>query len=267
MRAFQQVCFYKNSPQLLIEFHSPTVVSNFLQDNISLRPAYLSLILGLALTEEISLAWLNASMLIRATPSVSAHSLTSPVGSDSLRKLVLLALALAGATNGSLQVLLTIGGITGALSLLLANLGARAWHFLRWKPLHYTGRGSFFIAFVLAVMTGVVLPYMGHRSIAVGGKGAMEYVIRTALIVALVFVISDYDELQKFLVFGSESSEVCQRCSNESTTNISLLLTHTHHSMQSLASVVQPRSSEHCCRWMVVDYTADVALSGTTDQA
>jgi hypothetical protein len=217
LRAYQQVRFHTNSPKPLNEIHSPTNVLNFL-DNISLRPAYLSLILGLALTEEISLAWLNASMLIRATPSVSAHSLTSPVGSDSLRKLVLLALALAGTANGSLQVILTIGGITGALLILLANLGARAWYFMRWKPLHYTGRGSFFIAFVLAVMTGVVLPYMGHRSIAVGGKGAMEYVIRTALIVAIVFVISDYDELQKFLVFGSESSEVSQQFSIESST-------------------------------------------------
>ena len=147
-------------------------------------------------------------MLIRATPSVSAYSLTSPLGSDGLKKLVIVALALAGAATGSLQVVLTIGGVTGALLLLLANLGARAWHTMRWKPLHYTGRGSFFLAYVLAVMTGLVLPYMGHRSIAVGGKGAMEYVIVTALIVAAVFVISDYDDLQKFLVFGSESPEV-----------------------------------------------------------
>lgn len=153
-------------------------------------------------------------MLIRATPSVSAHSLTSPLGSDGPKKLVLIALAFAGAATGSLQVVLTIGGITGALILLLANLGARAWHFMRWTPLHYTGRGSFFLAYVLAVMTGLVLPYMGHRSIAVGGKGAMEYVIVTALIVAVVFVLSDYDDLQKFLVYGSESPEVSEGVSS-----------------------------------------------------
>ena len=174
----------------------------------SLRPAYLSLILGLALTEEISLSWLNASMLIRATPSVSAHNMVSPVGSDSLRKLVLFSLALAGATTGTLQSVLTIGGILGAMIILLANLGARTWHFLRWKPLRYGGCGSFFVAYFMAVATGFCLPYMGHRSIAVGGKGAMEYVIKTSTIVAIIFVVSDIDELQKFLVVGSEVRRV-----------------------------------------------------------
>lgn len=36
------------------------------------------------------------------------------------------------------------------------------------------------------------------------GKGAMEYVLKTAMLVAVFFVISDYDDLQKFLVVGSE---------------------------------------------------------------
>jgi len=143
-------------------------------------------------------------MMIRATPSVSAHSLSSPVGSDGLRKLVLFMLALAGATKGTFKTFLTMGGIIGAMLILLANLGARSWHFLRWKPIRYNGVGSFLLAYVLAIVTGLLLPYMGHRSIAIGGKGAMEYVLKTATIVALIFVISDYDELQKFLVVGSE---------------------------------------------------------------
>lgn len=32
----------------------------------------------------------------------------------------------------------------------------------------------------------------------------MEYVLKTAMLVAVFFVISDYDDLQKFLVVGSE---------------------------------------------------------------
>jgi len=147
-------------------------------------------------------------MLVRATPSVSAHSLTSPFGSDSLRKLVLLALALAAAASGTLQSVLTIVGIVGAILILLANLGARSWHFLRWKPLHYNGCGSFLLAYVLAIITGMMLPYMGHRTVAIGGKGAMEYVLKTAMIVAVVFVVSDFDEIQKFLVLGSDVSTV-----------------------------------------------------------
>lgn len=132
------------------------------------RPAYLSLILGLALIEEISLSWLNASMMIRATPSVSAHSLLSRNNSDSLRKGVLFMLALAGVAKGVLQTMLTCGGIIGACLILLANLGSRSWHFLRWKPITYSGPGNFAVAFALAVATGFLFPYMGHRSIAVG---------------------------------------------------------------------------------------------------
>jgi hypothetical protein len=37
-----------------------------------------------------------------------------------------------------------------------------------------------------------------------GGKGALEYVLRTAVLVAVIFVVSDIDELQRFLVIGSE---------------------------------------------------------------
>jgi hypothetical protein len=103
-----------------------------------------------------------------------------------------------------LQTVLTAGGIAGAVLILLANLGARSWLFLRWRPIKYYGPGSFLLSFVLAVATGFLLPYMGHRSIAIGGKGAMEYVLKTAMLVAVVFVVSDYDDLQKFLVVGSE---------------------------------------------------------------
>jgi hypothetical protein len=142
---------------------------NFLEKVIqSLRPAYLSLVLGLALTEEISLSWLNASMMIRGTPSVSAHSLSSPTNSDLIRKSVLFSLVLAGTTTGLLQNVLTTVGIIGACLIFLANLGARSWHFLRWKPIKYTGPGSFLVAYALAVATGFVLPYIGHRSITVG---------------------------------------------------------------------------------------------------
>jgi hypothetical protein len=172
-----------------------------------LKPAYLSLILGLVLTEEISMSWLNVSMLVRATPSVSAHSLASPVGSDLIRKVLLLCLALAGAAEGNVQRVLTLAGISLACIVLLANLGSRAWHFLAWKPQQYNGRGGSLVAYMAAVVTGIFVPYMGHRDIEMGGKAAMEYVIKTALLIAVVFVVSDVDEVQKFIIVGSEVSE------------------------------------------------------------
>lgn len=142
--------------------------------------------------------------MIRGTPSVSAHCLCSPLASDLLRKSLLAVLALAGTTEGLMQTTLLVGGIVGAFLVLLANLGARSWHFLRWKQLKYTGPGSFLIAYFMAIATGFLLPYVGHRSIMTGGKGAMEYVIMTALLVAAFFVVSDYNEIQTFLVVGSD---------------------------------------------------------------
>jgi hypothetical protein len=88
--------------------------------------------------------------------------------------------------------------------VLLANLGSRAWHFLGWYPQRYNGMSASIVAYMAAVATGIFIPYMGHRDIEVGGKAAMEYVIKTALLVAVVFVISDLDEVQKFIIVGSE---------------------------------------------------------------
>jgi hypothetical protein len=173
------------------------------------QPAYLSLILGLVLTEEISLSWLNASMMVRAAPSVGAHTLISPIASDLLRKAVVLILALAGVARDLPQQILTMVGVALSMIVLCANLGSRAWLFMRWQPQRYDGCGASLVAYIGAVVTGLVFPFMGHRSIEVGGKAAVEYVIRTAVIVAIVFVASDIDQVQKFLVIGSEVRALC----------------------------------------------------------
>jgi hypothetical protein len=45
---------------------------------------------------------------------------------------------------------------------------------------------------------------MGHRSIEIGGKASVEHVVKTGAIVALIFLASDFNEVQKFLIVGSE---------------------------------------------------------------
>jgi len=170
-----------------------------------LRPAYLSLILGLVLSEEISLSWLNASMLVRSMPSVSAHTLTTNAGSDWLRKLLTLLLALSGAATGDVQKYMTISGICLACIVLLANLGSRAWFFMKWRPFRYSGPLSALFGYFAAVLAGLAVPYMGHREMEAGGKRALESVISSAFIVAVVFVLSDFDEIQKLIVVGSET--------------------------------------------------------------
>jgi hypothetical protein len=56
-------------------------------------------------------------------------------------------LAAAGSTRGILQTALTAGGIVGTCLILLANLGARSWHSLRWKPVKYGSPGSCVLVF------------------------------------------------------------------------------------------------------------------------
>ncbi|KAI2502160.1 hypothetical protein MHU86_12296 [Fragilaria crotonensis] len=170
-----------------------------------LQPALLSVIMGLVFKEEISLSAVNVSMLVRCMPSVSAHTLTSELGSDWLRKIATLLLAFAGAATGDGQKYMTITGIFIMAGLLLANLGSRAWHFMKWKPISYRGPFSPAVGYVIAMLSGFVLPFMGYREIEAGGKPALESVIGSALIVAIVFVLSDIDEIQSFIVVGSEA--------------------------------------------------------------
>jgi hypothetical protein len=186
---------------------TPFSVSFFLSaDTIvdEFRPAYLALLLGLVFSEEVSLSWTNVAMFVRGFPSISAFAVTSRVESDWLRKLLILILAVASVTTGTTQVVLTLVGVGLTCAVLLANLGSRAWGFLKWKPIGYWGPVEPFVAFLIAVMTGLCVPYLGHRQVESGGKAAMESVIRMAFTVAVLFVLSDYDEIQKFLVIGSE---------------------------------------------------------------
>jgi hypothetical protein len=76
---------------------------------------------------------------------------------------------------------------------------------MKFQPLRYNGPLSLSVGYVLAAIAGMVFPYMGHREIEAGGKRALESVLTSALIVALVFVLSDYDEIQKLIVLGSEA--------------------------------------------------------------
>jgi hypothetical protein len=180
-------------------------------------PAYLTLVLGLVFSEEISLSWVNVAMFVRGFPSISAYNVVSKVESDWLRKTLILCLAVASATTGTTQQICTLTGLSLGCCILLANLGARSWKFLGWKPTlasSYFGNcaGTTFIgivepiiAYIMAIFTGICFPYLGHREIKVGGTVAVESIIRIAIVVAGLFVLSGYEEIQRFLVVGSEN--------------------------------------------------------------
>jgi hypothetical protein len=185
------------------------IVGNSLQD---FRPAYLALVLGLVFSEEIGLSWPNVALLVRGMPSVSAYALTTKFDSDWPKKTLILLLTVASYTTGTLQKVCTMSGVTLTCLVVLANLGSKSWKFLHWKPT--MGMKSwccgFFrpldpiMAYVAAILTGICFPYLGHRQIQSGGTAAIESVLRIAVVVAALFILSDYDEVQKFLVVGSE---------------------------------------------------------------
>lgn len=169
-----------------------------------LKPAYLALIIGLCLVEEMSLSWTNTVMMVQAWPSISAYHVARDSGSDWIRKITILMLALAGAASGKSQVVLTMVGILCSCAVLLANLGSRTWYFFQWQPLSYNGPLSSTLSYMTAVVTGFALPFLGHRTASVGGKPAIESILRLALLLSLSFVITDFDSVQKFIIVGKE---------------------------------------------------------------
>jgi len=178
-----------------------------------LKPGYLVLILGLILYEEISHVWLNVSMFVRGTPSVAAFTLLSSFDSDWPRKIVVFMLALTSAMEegSDYQRYWTLSGIGLAMVLLASNLGARAWYFMKWKPMKGSGVMSTVFAPVIslfvAMVTGLIFPYMGYGKIQAGGKAAIQLIIYHCILVSSIFVISDMDFVQKHLVVGSQNCD------------------------------------------------------------
>mmetsp|Transcript_9782 Transcript_9782/g.20479 ORF Transcript_9782/g.20479 Transcript_9782/m.20479 type:complete len:558 (+) Transcript_9782:103-1776(+) len=179
------------------------------------RQVYLVVILGVVFTEEISLSWTNVALLVRGYPSMSAYALTSSVvGTDWLRKLIVLMFVVSSASrDDAFRKYCTLGGIILTCLVLLANLGSLSWKYLHWKS--FKGISLFgnsdlpvldpLLAYFVAVLTGICFPFMGHSKIEAGGTAAIESVMRISLIVATLFILSDYDAFQRILVIGSEA--------------------------------------------------------------
>ncbi len=186
-----------------------------------LKPGYLSLILGLILYEEISYVWVNVAIFVQGAPSVAALTIVSPFDSDWPRKLALTLLALTSAMKegSNYQRYCALMGIGLAIVLLASNLGARAWYFMKWRPLKGGGVMSTcmapYISMFVATLVGLVFPFVGFSKIQAGGKSAVQLVIANSILVALLFVLSDFDVIQSFIMNGSQSC-------NQDTVNITV---------------------------------------------
>jgi hypothetical protein len=189
--------------------------SDVTMDNFG--PAYLALILGLVFSEELSMSWTNVGMTIRGFPSISAYEIMTKVESDWLRKAQIFSLSIASAGTGTFRTICTLFGLSLTCFILLANLGARSWRFMGWKPA-FVGESwcacfgcccglqqavEAVLSYAVAVGTGFFLPYLGHQKVHAGGVVAIESVFRIATVVAATFLVSDRDEVQNFLVLGS----------------------------------------------------------------
>jgi hypothetical protein len=167
-----------------------------LRDGIN--PAYIAFILGLVLSEEIANAWINTSMLVLGTPSVSAYTLTQPVTIDWPKQALLLILSVAAAMDpGTGRRTVTLVGIACACAVLVANVGARAWRHLQLAPLAYRGPLRTVVAFTVAAVFGLSIPYIGFRHSKHGGQMALETIIIGSFLVATVFAMSDFDAVQE----------------------------------------------------------------------
>ena len=154
-------------------------------------------------------------MFINGTPSVAAHTIISNFDSDWIRKLALFVFTLAGLSDfvdAPGQKILTLVGVAMTISILAANLGARAWHVMNWKTLGQGGKFAPVVSYVLAIFTGLVFPYIGFTRIRSGGKSAIQLIFTNALMVAVVFVFSGIEKVQQFLVNGSEVSRSYYFC-------------------------------------------------------
>ena len=171
----------------------------------SYEPAFFALLFGLVFKEEVSLVWTNVGMLVRGFPSISAYSVIAKAESDWIRKIMIFTLLLASIAQGSYQMYLCFVGISMACVILLANLGSRAWGYMQWHPVQNYGSMEPVVSFLFAVLTGLLFPFLGHRQVESGGKAALESTLKIAMVAAIIFVISDYDPIQKYLVIGSEN--------------------------------------------------------------
>jgi hypothetical protein len=184
----------------------------------NVKPGYfLGLLIGLVLHEEMSQSVLNVAMMVVGTPSVAAFSLMSGGESDWPRKLAVFTLALAAAQDAGspTQTICTLLGIAMSMALLAANLGSRAWMHMKWQPIgNMFGPFTPIYAYLAAILTGIIFPFLGYRQIQTGGAPAIQTIMINCAIVAILFVLSDLNVVQGFLFMG----DVC----DQSIINIAL---------------------------------------------
>ena len=127
------------------------------------------------------------------------------------RNLSLAVLIIAAAIAGTpYQSDFAIAGVALVIATLAANLGGRAWRNAGFGTLSYSGPGSSIIAYLIAIVAGILIPVLGFREVEVGGQAALEKSLFFALVVAIIFLASDLDLLQNYVVMGGDGMACSQ---------------------------------------------------------
>ncbi|CAB9519575.1 expressed unknown protein [Seminavis robusta] len=174
----------------------------------SVQPAYWGFMLALLVSEEMSLSFLNSSLLIQGMPSISSYVMINGEGYDWIHKLPIACFVAAGAVQGSLQRAFGIIGVSLTFVAILANLGSRAWHFLQFRKVSFGGPLAPLFAYIISVLAGLCFPHMGGcRKIEEGDEVAAEAVLKSAFGACALFLLSDLDSIQRLLLGGTEKCD------------------------------------------------------------
>ena len=186
--------------------------------SLGLHPGFLFCIFGIILASETSQSWLGMSLDVRGCNSIGAHVWRSSMLADYPRYASLLSLALAWfAPFGTIgrDFLTALGtGIGGAI--LLASLGSRAWKKLGIPCIEKDAFYAPVLGYLMAILAGFAFPFIGLRSVTGGcsensddyrfphggPRRARQLVTVAAVIVAVVFAVTDIAQVQAIFGFA-----------------------------------------------------------------
>mmetsp|Transcript_13854 Transcript_13854/g.19844 ORF Transcript_13854/g.19844 Transcript_13854/m.19844 type:complete len:510 (-) Transcript_13854:1428-2957(-) len=182
--------------------------------NYGLNPSIVALILGLVCNEEMSFVSMNTCIHVQGHPSVGAYALMQPTLTDWPKKLVVFMLAIAGASsNSTVKKGITWAGVFFAVFIMSANVGARAWGNMCLTKQKYSGPLYSVIAMIKAFVLGLFFPYFGSRGCEPGGHVALMNTLKSALIVAFVFIASGFWQQfnESILITTQQETPTCSQ--------------------------------------------------------
>jgi hypothetical protein len=197
-------------------------INGYMDDkSMALQPLFLLFIFGFVLKHETSNSVLSISLLVRGTNSVGSFVWRGGSLTDYPRFILLMILSLASfaSPNYPVRDILALLGTSLGCSLILCNLGSRAWNKVEIGYIDASNIFTPILTVLASFVAGILFPYIGLRSVDGGtdsqvsetavekiifnpnGKRARQNVTAAASVVALVFLFSDIQIIQDVLSF------------------------------------------------------------------